>query len=85
VWQAVAQQVPVILPRLPFYEEQFGDAATYGDALDPDSLADQLMELFKNETGRARQVERGNALLVARHLPSITGSEAEAWLSGSPT
>lgn len=85
VWEALLHQVPVILPRLPFYEAQFGDAATYGDALDPESVADQLMELFKNETGRARQIEQGNALLTSRHHPSINSSAAEAWLSGTPT
>lgn len=59
VLEGMKCHIPVLTSKGTSMEEIGGDAALYFDPADPQSIASQLMLIFKDETLRSRLIEQG--------------------------
>jgi glycosyltransferase involved in cell wall biosynthesis len=57
--EAMQSGVPVICSDTSVFPEIAGEAACYFNPLQPESIAEQLSHIFKNEEDRARMVDKG--------------------------
>jgi Glycosyltransferase len=59
VLEAMQCGVPVITTEGSSMQEIAGEAALYADPGDPASIGEKMMEVYRNETGRAAMIEKG--------------------------
>lgn len=62
VLEAMACEVPVLTSAASPMQEIAGDAALYFDPHNVADMAEALMQVYKDEDGRQRLIERGNAI-----------------------
>ena len=62
VLEAMACEVPVLTSAASPMQEIAGDAALYFDPHNVAEIAEALMQVYKDEDGRQRLIERGNAI-----------------------
>ncbi len=60
--EAAVYEVPVITNADPALKELFGDAALYADTANQDSVAQQLMLVYKDENTRDELIKKGTEL-----------------------
>src|SRR5690606_5894964 len=90
VLEAMANGIPVVLPRHGSFPELVADTegGILHDPLDPNDLADKLLELLENAPRRASLGAAGRAAMVDRYhadrMAEETANLYERLIAGSP-